>query len=456
MAGQLDTRIPLGVQTPQSSSPFKTLGQLAQLREQRGQDEERQLANEKHRRELEDDDALSAALQRHSNVDDAVDELYQQGRADLAAGLSKHVSDARKSALDRVSAQADADKKRMELGTNIFQTVNDQQSLETARAAARPIIGDDMMQHVPTEYGDGSAIKQVVGWGTSRQQFLQQQQEVIANAHKAVELSSAAARDWETRNENKRKAAVEWTKTVGNALALTTNQDEWNKYQRLAVDPVNGLGVPAPVVAQFGTLWSPDAAKKAKKLAMTPAEQDASANAASNVVAREREVKVREDLLKDQEAGGPTRGRQLTPNALSDIEGDSQKRYDALEKDLRDPTSTGTGKSLLELSRQDGDAGAPARREIAARKLRIENGDRRRRGQPTIEEAERIYAEQGDALKLRQVRNAYKQLTGEDTPMEQVEKLHAAIKKETDPAKRAALTEQLRAALQSADAQAGR
>jgi hypothetical protein len=444
---QLDTRIATSIAQPQAISPFKTLGQLAQLKDQQGLNRQRQLENEKRRRDLEDDDALTESLQRHGNVDDAIDDLYQQGRADIASALSTHVNQARKAALDRVSAQADADKKRIEMATNIFQTVSDQKSLETATAAARPIIGDDLMQYVPKEYGDGAGVKQIVGWGTSRQEYLAQQQNVIANAHKAADLSNQAARDWETRQENKRKAAVEWTKTIGNALALTPNQDEWDTYQRLAVDPVNGLGVPAPVVAQFGSVWSPAAVTRAKKLAMTPAEQDASANAASNVAAREREVKVREDLLKDQETRG---GRQLTPNAVSDIEGDTQRRYDALEKDAReiDPR---TGRSLRDMADDPSESGAGARRELAQRKLTIENGDRRRRGMPTIEEAEQIYAQQGDQTKLRQVRNAYKKLTGDVTPMEKVEQLFAQIKAEKDPVKIAALRKQLAEARAAVD-----
>src|SRR5881227_2850549 len=105
---QLDTRIPLGVQPPQSSgsSPLRTLGQLTQLQEARGLNQQRQLANEAHRRDLEDDDALTQTLQNNGgNLDDAVDEMYRQGRSGVAATLSKHMLEARTQAGEALKTQ---------------------------------------------------------------------------------------------------------------------------------------------------------------------------------------------------------------------------------------------------------------------------------------------------------------------------------------------------------------
>jgi hypothetical protein len=430
---QLDTRLATSIAQPQAISPFRTLGQLAQLKQQQGLNQQRQLANEQRRRQLEDDDAVTAILQRHPRIDDAIDEMYTQGFYEPAGKIEKQVLDQRKAAADKITTDNANHKARLQMATNIFRTVSDQKSLETATAAARPIIGDQLMQYVPKEYGDGSQIKQIVGWGTSQQEALTEKNNTIQRAFEATRISLDGARDWETRQKNKLDALPHWRAAIGSALGSATSQDEWDNHRRIAV----GYGAPVEVVAEFPQQWSPANAKKAQKLGMTPNEQSTAANAQQNADLRDREVKVREQNLADREAQG---GRQLTPNALSDIEGDTQKRYDALEKDAKEELRG--GRSLRDWADDPSEAGAPARREIAQRKLTIENGQRRRRGEPTIEEAERLYAQQGNDTKLRQVRNAYKKLTGEETPMERVEKLNAQIKAETDPVKIAALRKQ--------------
>jgi hypothetical protein len=457
---QLDPRIATSIATPSSVSPFKTLGQLATLREQEDVNRQRGLLNEQRRRDLDDDAAMRDVLSRTHNVDDAIDELYHQGRAQAAGYLSKQVYEQRKSAADQTKEQLAANKQRIDMATQVLQTVNDQKSLDTARAAIRPLIGDDLFQYVPAEYGDGSGVKQVVGWGTTRAEFLRQQNDAIDHAFKAVDISLQAARDADQRQKNKDDAAQYWTKAASVALSNTRNQGEWDNYQRIAV----GFGAPAPIIAQFGPQWSPDAVAHAKKLGMTQAETDSAANAKRNTDLREREVVVRE-----QNAGenGAPASRPISATQRSVVDGRKDRRYDEFEKQMLEKDATGysladrlnadtTGLSpedaaKVEKSRQS------ARDQIATRKLQIENDARGQRGELSLEEAERQYASTpGMEGKLRQVRQIYHRLTGDDTPMEKVSKLFAALQAEKDPVKIADLRRQLVAARQAVDAGAGR
>lgn len=432
----LNTQIALQTTTPQARSPIQTLGALAQLRQQDDLNQQHTLANEQRRRELEDDSAIRETLQRTGSPDTAIDELYKGGRAEAAGVLSKSVYEHRKAKAEETKRTLENQDKQLTFATQIFQGVTDQASLDTARKAAAVIV-PDLIQYVPQEY-DPKKVAQVVDWGTSRAEHLKSQQDAIANANKAWDLSLQQAKDWRERDKNNRDAREYWTQAASALMPTSTSQEEWDAHQALLANS----GAPLDLLAEYGNQYTPAAVENAKKLAMKPTDVAAVAHqkveetqGQQNIGLRTREVAVREE-----EAGLGKRGQALTPNKIADVNRWKANEYQKLEADMRkDPNFTDPGTGALSLDDN-------AKAEIGKRKLEIENGARAQMGEAPLFQAEHDLA--GDPAKgkeLRKVRNTIKALTGDEAPLERMEKLADALKKEKDPSKVTALRQQLAA-----------
>lgn len=429
----LNPQIALQTQVPQMQSPMKTLGALAQLRDQEGLNQQRQLANEQKRRDLERDDNIKATIQRTGNPDTAIDDLYAQGDPEAAGLLSKSLFAHRQAQSEQMKRAADAHKEQANTVAQIAQTMKDQASYTMGRDAIMA-IDKDAGQYLPPEH-DPEVVKRIVGWGTSRAEQLKVDNDAIINGQKASEIQLAQAKDARERQDNVIKAREYWQTAASQTLGVTGNQDDWDRRQRLLVEH----GAPADILAQFGNQWSPEAVAKAKALGMKPKEsadvshQKVEENQGQqNINLRGREVAVREE-----EAGTSGHGRTLTPNAESEAKRWKATQYQNLEKTLteKDP-DTGT------LTRKPLDDSAKA--EIGQRKLQIEDAYRDQIGQPPLVQAEHDLA--GDPSKskeLRKVRNTYRQITGQDAPLERMEKVATQLKAEKDPAKANALRQQL-------------
>lgn len=433
----LDPRIALGTQVPQAPRPLQTLGALARLREQDELNTSRQLQNEQRRREIEDDDAIRSALQENDNPDSAIDRLYQAGRAEAAGLLSKNLYAQRKAKGEEVDRAVKTQKEQVGFAAQILQSATDQQSWDSARTAAQTVLPPELFQHVPPLY-DPAKQKQLVDWGTTVGEKLTAQQNAIANANKAWDLSLSQARDWREREEANRKAREYWSKSASSLLSTAHSQEEWDGHQRMLANS----GAPVDLLAEYGNQFSPQAVEKAKTLGMSPTESSNAAHQTvterqgqANVDLRRREVEIREAEAGTKGGGG----KPLTQNRMSEIAEYKQRQYAALEKDLREDADNFDETGTFRIAE-----GKKA--ETAKRKLAIEDGAREMQGQPPLLATEHELASQpGKEKELRKIRNVYRSLTGgQDTPLERMGKLAKQIKAEKDPKKAADLKKELK------------
>jgi SOS-response transcriptional repressor LexA len=453
---QLDTRIPLGVQPEQSSGtggPLRTLGQLTQLQEMRGLNRQRDLASQQRQRELEDDDAMREALSSSATPDDAITALYRQGRARVAGGLSKQVAEQRKSQSDQLKVDLDNSDRALTLVTNMLDGVTDTQGLGTVRENAAK-IAPGLVKYIPAEF-DPEEIKRVTDLGRKQSEYLKLTGLALENDNKAQTMKLAAQKGLDEHLEALRGAEAYQRKAASQLLATTQSQADLDGKQRLLAN----RGYSDSVLAEFGNEWTPAYGARARQLGMTSTEQASTDNAAANTALRGREVKVREKELQDRESaaanGTPAVSRPITPTAASAVKRAKKREFDDFEKDIRTPNAANANEIPLYTRMATGDPAARA--EVAQQKLDIENDARDQMGQPSIEAAERQYAETpGAEAKLRQLRAYYRKLTGDDTPMEKIEKLFKAVNAEQDPEKKKALRQQLAEARKAADAAAGR
>jgi hypothetical protein len=435
----LDPRIALQSQAPQLRSPLQTLGTLAQLRNQQGLNEERQLASEQKRRDLAREDLIQQTVRRHGigKEDAAIDELYSVDR-EAAGLLSKSVAAHRKAQSDEMTRLLDNRQKTATFVSQITKTMVDQGSHDMGRDAIGALPGgQEFLQYIPREF-DPDVVKRVGKYGIATAEQSKAELDAVDNANKASELQLKVEANARAREENQLKARDYWQKSASIALANTGEQDDWDRRQRLLIQH----GAPADVLAQFGNQWSKEAVAKAKALGMTPKE---SADVAHQKV-EERQGQQRIALegrrVAVDEATADTggTGRRLTVNRQSQVAEWKARQYAALEKEMRQNQANLDPESVtLKL-------GPEARSELGWRKLQVEDASREMLGLPPLADAEAYHAGRpGSEKELRKLRNVYKQLTGQETPLEQMTKLAGQLKAERDPAKAAALRRQLAA-----------
>jgi hypothetical protein len=418
----LDPRIALGTQAPQMRSPITTLQGLLALREHGEMNRQRQLMNEQRWREIDDDRAIRDSMAQLQDPDQAIDHLYRQGRVEAAGVLSKQVYAQRKAVADDAAQRIKTQKEQVEFGAQIIQSATDQASWDTARAALKTVLPQELFQHVQPLY-DAAKQKQLVDWGTSVSDKLKSQQDAIDNANKAWDLQLRQASDYRAREKANLDAREFWNKSASSLLSTAHSQEEWDSYQRMLATQ----GAPADLLATFGNQFGPEAIARAKKLGMTPHE-------AEGVRQRDAEIKVQQQnanrLERDASAGS---GRALTANRISEIDEWAQRQYAALEQELREEGADGSDAPPRTL-------GQLVRPDIGKRKLAIENAARTMKGLAPLEEAEARYAERpGSSAELAKIRRVYRELTGEEAPLQRMERLSAALQAERDPRRAGAL-----------------
>lgn len=452
---QLDTHIPLSSQGPQSRSPLQTIGALGQLQAQQELGQQRRLINEQRQRALDDDEAIRTTLPKHARPDDAIEDLYSQGRASAAAALSKNVFEFRKSQAEAVKTDLDNRKAKFKMASQIARGAiidGTENGWQSSRPAIAALVGEDLSKNLPTMY-DKKAIEGALAWGDEYDSYLDGNLKATDAALKAIELQHAPEVDELKRGDLKRKANDEWVKSASNAFGTVKPGDE-SAYEKNA-SVLLGAGMPPAVLELFGK-FDEGFADRARKLGMTSSEEVSAENSAAirkQAEATAKETKSYHDatleqrrLDREQRAAGTggSGSKGLTPNAVSDLKVRKNRAYTEAEKayataveNLRDSTTGQVREKATPEEKQEYEA---VTREHGQRKLQIEDAFRDEMGMPPILATElSIRNDKTKAADLRKIRNEYKMLTGNETPLEQLTKVNAELAKEKDPEKRKAL-----------------
>jgi hypothetical protein len=414
-------------------SPIQTLGALAELRDRQQSHDERALGLEARRRALEDDAAIRQSLQdAGGSPDEAINTLYRSGRATAAGALAKQLFEWRKSQADQLKERLTLFGERLRFSTQILQGVAGDSDFQSARRAISALgPNDDEWQGIVRQLGntyDPDVVKRAVAWGTNRTDHLRAQQDAIENANKAWDLllrQSSNLREWQEANL---KAREHYTKAASAMLSTATSQPQWAGMRNLLTQG----GTPADVLAQFGDQWSAAAVERARRLGMTPKEAADVAHQRVQERQRDRELNIRQENME----GARGRGEGLTANRRSEIAEYKRRQYEKLENDIQERM----------VYDRNGDSTIPneLKPEIAKRKLEIEDSAREMLGLPPLLDTEyEASREPKRSADLKKIRDIYRSLTGEDTPLARMEALTAKIRSEGNAQKRTSLTRQL-------------
>lgn len=458
MPFQLDTRIPLSSQAPPARSPLQAIGVLGQLQAQAELGEQRRLMNEQRQRALEDDEAIRSTLPRHPRPDDAIEDLYRQGRPSAAAALSKNVFEYRKSQADALKTDLDNRKAKFKMASQILRGVlidGTENAYQSALPAVRSLVGDDLASQLGSQY-DKKTIEGALAWGDEYDSYLDGQLKATKAASEAMDLQHKPEVDAIARAKNQEDAYTHWMKAASNSLGVVKNQQQLDTVRAALI----GAGAPPAIFDQFGD-YDAGFNERARKLGMTAAEEGQEANSAAireQAKATAGETKRYHDAMieerrRDREqraaGAGTPGGRGITPTAVSELKVRKHRAYEEAEKAYKeavDPllsqTDAKSGQRRTATPEDQAQYEALTR-EHAQRKLQIEDTFRDEMGLPPILATEyQLRSDKSKATDLRKIRNEYKMLTGEETPLEQLTKINAQLAREKDPTKRQQLVQQ--------------
>jgi len=415
LAGSVDDDEPssgLGALGP----AFGTLGAMMRIKEQQDVMRQRQQQRAAQQREYEDDQAIRSTLPRYDRPDDAIDDLYKQGRATAAAKLGKSIYDERKAKAAAYDAQLVSGGKRLTQAGQIAQGVVDDATYRPARAALvdllKPLYGEGINDVLPTTY-DAKQMKALIAAGTARAQ------QITAEHNAAQELMAgfekgAAANPYQAGGALARpdvEAGAKWSKAAldvqashkkGLSLVLPLARDkaQWDGY----LDTFRSQGASEDTLKQI-PVWddkNPDASRKAAaEMNVTPKEKAD--------IAHQKEVEVqarrRNDIAASRAAqagrtGGTTgRGTAITATGAKETRERRNKENADVDELYRGGTSS---TSALTFENPEDKA------EYVARRLQIQNDYRDAFDKPSMDEAAQQAVDDGD-------REAYDEIAKEYT-----------------------------------------
>lgn len=347
------------------------------------------MQTEKLRQAQEDDHAIRTTLSQYNGApDDAIGDLYKQGRYSAANLLGKQVYDHRKAQADAYQQQLDNYNKRLKVSGNIMSGVTDDPSYQNARPAVlamlQPVFGQGVNDILPTSY-DKDHIDKLLKMGMDAQERNQVEQNAVTNAKDAIRLQNQTANDNETYKKNQLEARKYWQGALSTGLGNARNQSEWDFWQEQAVTN----GAPKDLVAGYGRQWSAENAAHAKSLGMTSAQDEAAARADAAAARSDRRLTLAEEAAQRAQANfdaggaGGGRGTKLTAGALSNVAQETAKEYAKLETEIRDTYMIKAGKQQGEYA----EIPPAMQQEYGRRRMQIANTDRKARLLPTYEES---------------------------------------------------------------------
>ena len=421
-----DARIPLsglgggggGGDQPQGfgvfQGPMQTLGALMKIKEARQQAEEKQRA-------LDDDNAMRETLQRYDRPDEAIDDLYKQGRSTVAGTLAKHVYDQRKAEQDAYEKQLKNTGSRMEMATQIAQGMTDEQSFQNGRKAIvellHPIFGQGIEDQLGTNY-DEARMKKVLAYGTTRVEELKRRQDAVTNVREALRLQGGGTQDPVTgefrplapgeedpgaggeMGKNRVAAMEKWNAGISQGLSTANSKGEWDTMMRT----FHGQGAPISILKQYGD-WDPKAKERAAQLGISPKDRETIAHQATQEEQQNRRLNLEERRVREYESrdGGTGTGtpKGITATSVYNSRRERDNENQAIEKWVRERDQVKKGPKdengkeqplawgLNNMSDED-------QQEYIRRRLQVENDHRTQIGMQSLEDTAAAAAEKGD------------------------------------------------------------
>jgi|SRR5262252_102264 len=415
-----DTRIALsgigggiGGGGQQSPGPFGTLASMMQIKEMQSKMQQQRLEEEKRRQDEEDDDAVRTTLQQHDRPDEAIQDLYHQGRMNAAIKLGTAVSNQRRTQAQAYGEDLLSTGRALEQATQILGGVTDDASLKTATPAIgallEPKFGKGIYDIIGTKY-DKAHIDALKAWGTKRTDQIQAEHNAtqdLIELYKAGGVSNpsmvgpggeAAAvplpAGMQAGPKWGEKATETFNKMASTLLPQAQNKVQWDTY----LDLMHQNGAPDEFmkgVPRWNEADPESSRAAAKKLGMTQKEQ----------------ADVEHNKAMEPGAGG-TAGRPLTETKRADLKAERDKQNRDTELWIRDPKNTegirisaqGQPFALNQLTDYGKD-------EYARRRLQTENDFRTQTGMPTLEDAARAASQSGDYAGYNKVAGIYNEVT---------------------------------------------
>jgi hypothetical protein len=440
-----DTRIPLsglggsGAQQGGGFNPMQTLGSLMQIKEQQLVYQQRQREAEKAQRDQEDEDAMRYTLQRHERPDEAIQDLWSQGRGVVASKLAASVYGERKARFDAQAAEQKATADQLEMASQIVSGITDEASLKVARPAlirlARPMIGDAVEDLIPTTYaGNEARLKQLGTMGQQRAQQLTEQHnltmETIAKYTAGMERAAPRPdpKTGELQPGNLSDAGLKMQDAYRDYLtrSLTTvdNQQDWDRTLQTAWSN----GAPVEVLKDYA--WDPDPNRRQQKLYKRGLTIPQEVNAA-NAAVRAETAQDREERLARGGTGGLTPAGRGVAVRARDTENRAIDKWVRSAFDTDNPADREKGPDGKLKTDAAGhplpikkkpfrveDLSENNKQEFVQRRLQNENNYRNQIGMPPLEDAAAAAAQRGDVAGYEKVRDIYNSLTQNLTLLE--------------------------------------
>jgi hypothetical protein len=429
-----DTRIYGGDSSPQQSpSPFQTLGALMKIKESQLDYRTKTREDEAKAREWDDENFMRDALTRHERPEEAIDEAVKGGRVGIATRTAKDVYGMRTAQVQQEDAVLKNHETRMEQAAQIAASVNDNGTLNTARPQLvdilKPIYGDRINDVLPTEYGDGSKMKQLVTAGTQRLQQIQQSRYLFSNLMDLYREGLAGASDVEKQDPygtykkgantpewspNGLEAQEKYRELVSRVLVDAPDEKTWMDGIELA----KKWGTPQSVIDHAiaagqgpdGT-WNADKTSRVRNLGMSLKDRaQAEASARSAEIARDR-ADADEQYKRDTaawRAGHPPgslteAGRNAEEKRIRDLHEEIETWVEPFFPIDEQSYPTGDYNSLPDAVKQ----------EYVKRKIAVENQNREnlQGGLPPLDMAAREASRRGDVAGYDKLRTVYSKIT---------------------------------------------
>lgn len=285
-------QIPLGGQTPQAQSPFQTFSDMMRAKQsidasriQKQQERIGQIELEKVEQDKLDDDLFRDLTQKNLGKDGTPNwqavsrSALAAGKFDVAQKAQTQHDNALKADDVRYTTSLNQLKQQVGLVRPLFQrayeaydpakpeTLAQAQAMwDVALKKSQDTFGRDepgpngqpmrklpaLIEGIPKQFSPDAA-KQIVTFGLTMDEDIKLQNQAIAKLKEAADL-----------REKGLSAEVKERESIGNLLATTKSQEDWDK----ALGLYANRNITPGVLESFGATFSPDAVNRAGRLAM--------------------------------------------------------------------------------------------------------------------------------------------------------------------------------------------
>jgi hypothetical protein len=451
-----DPRIPIGAVAEgggRGNGPggmFGTLGSMMQIKEQQQIYQLNQRKIQQQQEDDADDDAIRGTLQKYARPDEAVQDLWRQGRGNAASKLGKNISDQRKAQTAEFVARNDGMLKALGQASQIVDGVVDDATLKTATPALtallEPYYGQGVRDMIPTTYGDGNGVKLLKAAGTTVANRLTAQRDAGTQLIRAYDsglisnpymegppgpdgkptppaLDAQGAPVGNKFSDNYWKARDHARQTVALSLSQVQNKTQLDS----TLDVLHNQGIPLDMLQSAQSIpWDDANPDKSRKAIIDWGRTQAETDKVRHDKAMEDIAKTNADRRAATGSGTTPAEKPLSSARQSVVDQRRNARNTALEKKYgADPRMAG------DASEEDRQA---AIGEYADDKLQIENQRRNESRQQSLEDTAQQAVDDGDKAAYDKIASIYDGLmrtqigSGKDRKVVQIRKLGDLIK----------------------------